>query len=144
VELILRKLSEDAAVVDILEAYPHPSREDILAALSYAAEARLRRHLRDGGLSVRAVREECPRLPDRDVLARAVETDSVLLTEHSDFGEWICALREPSVGVVFTRYRPSEIDRISSIVLGLCTTKSEGLYGKFTTVTSRKIPTRGI
>jgi hypothetical protein len=61
-----------------------------------------------------------------------------------DFGEWIFAHREPSVGVVFTRYRPSEIDRISSIVLGLCTTKSEGLYGKFTTVTSRKTPTRGI
>jgi uncharacterized protein (DUF433 family) len=103
VELILRKLSEDAAVVDILEAYPHLSGQDILAALSDGVEARLRRHLRDGGLSVRAVREESPGLPDRDVLARAVETDSVLLNEDSDFREWIIAHREPSVGVVFVR-----------------------------------------
>ena len=38
VELILRKLSEGAAVEDILEGYPHLKRQDILAALSYGAD----------------------------------------------------------------------------------------------------------
>ena len=39
VELILRKLSEGATLEELLGAYPHLSREDIQAALAYAAEA---------------------------------------------------------------------------------------------------------
>lgn len=38
VELILRKLAEGASEGDLLEAYPHLEREDILAALSYSAD----------------------------------------------------------------------------------------------------------
>jgi uncharacterized protein (DUF433 family) len=38
VELILRKLSEGASESDILAAYPHLSREDVRAAVSYAAD----------------------------------------------------------------------------------------------------------
>ena len=38
VELILRKLSEGMTIEALLTAYPHVSREDILAALSYSAE----------------------------------------------------------------------------------------------------------
>ena len=38
VELILRKLSEGASEADLLEAYPHLTREDIHAAMRYAAD----------------------------------------------------------------------------------------------------------
>jgi uncharacterized protein (DUF433 family) len=38
VELILRKLSEGATEADLLEAYPRLTREDIQAALAYAAD----------------------------------------------------------------------------------------------------------
>jgi len=38
VELILRKLSEGANETDLLEAYPKLTREDIQAAIRYAAE----------------------------------------------------------------------------------------------------------
>jgi uncharacterized protein (DUF433 family) len=38
VELILRKLSEGAGEQDLLEAYPRLSREDIQAAIRYAAD----------------------------------------------------------------------------------------------------------
>jgi len=38
VELILRKLSEGASEAELLDAYPHLSREDIQAALRYAAD----------------------------------------------------------------------------------------------------------
>ena len=38
VELILRKLSEGATDADILDAYPRLTREDIQAALAYAAD----------------------------------------------------------------------------------------------------------
>jgi hypothetical protein len=37
------------------------------------------------------VREESPGISDRDVLSRAVEMNRILLTEDSDFGEWIFA-----------------------------------------------------
>jgi uncharacterized protein (DUF433 family) len=39
VELIIRKLSEGAAEVDLLDAYPRLTKEDIRAALAYAAES---------------------------------------------------------------------------------------------------------
>jgi len=38
VELILRKLSEGASEADLLDAYPRLSREDIQAAMRYAAD----------------------------------------------------------------------------------------------------------
>jgi uncharacterized protein (DUF433 family) len=38
VDLVLRKLAEDASESDILDAYPHLSIEDIRAALASAAD----------------------------------------------------------------------------------------------------------
>ena len=38
VEQLLRKLSEGASEMDILDAYPRLTREDIQAALAYAAD----------------------------------------------------------------------------------------------------------
>ena len=38
VELILRKLSEGATELDLLDAYPRLSREDIQASIRYAAD----------------------------------------------------------------------------------------------------------
>ncbi len=39
VELLIRKLSEGAAEAELLDAYPRLHREDIQAALAYAADA---------------------------------------------------------------------------------------------------------
>jgi uncharacterized protein (DUF433 family) len=39
VELLLRKLGEGATEKELLEAYPHLTREDVRAALSYAADS---------------------------------------------------------------------------------------------------------
>jgi uncharacterized protein (DUF433 family) len=39
VELIVRKLGEGATVEDILDGYPNLKREDVQAALIYAAES---------------------------------------------------------------------------------------------------------
>jgi len=38
VELILRKLSEGASESDLLDAYPRLTREDLQAAMAYAAD----------------------------------------------------------------------------------------------------------
>jgi uncharacterized protein (DUF433 family) len=45
VELLLRKLSEGDTIDDLLAAYPHLAREDVLAALSYGAQAISREEL---------------------------------------------------------------------------------------------------
>jgi uncharacterized protein (DUF433 family) len=39
VELILRKLSEGATETDLLDGYPRLTREDVQAAMRYAADA---------------------------------------------------------------------------------------------------------
>jgi len=39
VELLLRKLGEGATEAQLLDAYPRLTREDILAAITYAAQA---------------------------------------------------------------------------------------------------------
>jgi len=39
VELVLRKLSEGATEADLLDAYPRLTRQDIQAALAYAASS---------------------------------------------------------------------------------------------------------
>jgi len=38
VELILRKLGEGMEIQDLIKAYPHLTKEDILAAISYSAD----------------------------------------------------------------------------------------------------------
>lgn len=38
VELILRRLSEGETEADLMDAHPRPTREDIRAALAYAAD----------------------------------------------------------------------------------------------------------
>jgi uncharacterized protein (DUF433 family) len=38
VELILKKLSQGASIEELLKSYPHLSREDVFAALTYASE----------------------------------------------------------------------------------------------------------
>jgi len=38
VELLLRKLSEGVTIQELLEAYPHLTKKDTLAALSYSAD----------------------------------------------------------------------------------------------------------
>ena len=38
VELILRKMAEEMTFEELLEAYPHITKDDILAAISYSAD----------------------------------------------------------------------------------------------------------
>lgn len=38
VEIILKRLSEGMEIKELLEAYPHLTKDDVLAALSYSAE----------------------------------------------------------------------------------------------------------
>ena len=125
VELLLRKLGEGATEADILESYPHLTRDDIRAALAYAADTlshsetvvyepqdsmrfladescdgRVVRALRLAGHNVKPVREIAPELPDEDVIVVARNEDRVLITEDRDFGQIFFAAGVRSVGVI--------------------------------------------
>jgi len=52
------------------------------------------RSLRSAGYDVVAVTESFPYSTDKEVLGVAVEEDRILITEDSDFGEWVLAHRE--------------------------------------------------
>lgn len=45
VELILRKMAEGMTIEELLEAYPHIIKDDILAAVSYSADVISREEL---------------------------------------------------------------------------------------------------
>ncbi|MGR3174153.1 MAG: DUF433 domain-containing protein [Candidatus Scalindua sp.] len=45
VELILRKMAEGMTIEELLEAYPHITKDDILAAVSYSADVISREEL---------------------------------------------------------------------------------------------------
>ncbi|MBI5141601.1 MAG: DUF433 domain-containing protein [Nitrospirae bacterium] len=45
VELILRKLSEGTSIDELVTAYPHLAKDDILAALSYSADVMAREEI---------------------------------------------------------------------------------------------------
>ncbi|MFQ5712755.1 MAG: DUF433 domain-containing protein [Candidatus Scalinduaceae bacterium] len=45
VELILRKMSEGMTIEELLKAYPHLTKKDILAAVSYSADVISREEL---------------------------------------------------------------------------------------------------
>jgi len=52
------------------------------------------RSLRSAGYDVVAVTESFPSATDKEVLGVAVEEDRILITEDSDFGEWVLIHRE--------------------------------------------------
>jgi uncharacterized protein (DUF433 family) len=56
VDLLLRKLSEGASEADLLGAYPRLTREDIHAAIRYAADTIASEHAERSGVSADARR----------------------------------------------------------------------------------------
>ncbi len=105
VEIVLRKLSDGATTQALLSAYPRLTPDDIRAALVYAADTIAHETLvpwpeitvrfladeccdyaavdalRQAGHDVLAVAEFQQRSVDRELMALALETDRVLLTE---------------------------------------------------------------
>jgi uncharacterized protein (DUF433 family) len=57
VELLLHQLSEGATEDSLLEAYPHLTREDIMAAIAYAAETVAQQKASDDNIATRARRK---------------------------------------------------------------------------------------
>jgi len=74
---------------------------------------RIVRFLRDSGFKVFSVVESCPGVSDKEIIALAKEKRALLIMEDHDFGEWVFAHHEPTLGVVFLRYRHSDYQKIA-------------------------------
>jgi len=90
------------------------------------------RSLRSAGYDVIAVSESCPSAADVEVLKAAVEDRRILITEDSDFGEWIYAHKEKMNGVIFIRFPAGARSKLGETSLKLIEKHGSDLFKNFT------------
>jgi predicted nuclease of predicted toxin-antitoxin system len=87
--------------------------------------------LRQAGHDVLAVAEFQQRSVDRELMALALETDRILLTEDKDFGWLVFAARMDSPGVVLLRFPASARSGLADTIAELVKGKGNQLPGAF-------------
>lgn len=100
--------------------------------------------LRNSGCNVFSVAESCPGISDQEVLELARKRKALVVTEDHDFGTWVFAHHEPSLGVILLRYRHSDYERIASSLIRVLQKYGKSLYGQFAVVTVAKVRLRRI
>ncbi|BCB97064.1 hypothetical protein JZK55_19860 [Dissulfurispira thermophila] len=99
-------------------------------------------NLKEAGFEIISVLKDYQGASDRKVLELSKTFNAIIITEDKDFGEWIFAHKEKSIGVIFLRYNSTEFQKISSSLIILLKKFGTELYGKFTVVTIKKIRIR--
>jgi predicted nuclease of predicted toxin-antitoxin system len=89
------------------------------------------RALRSHGHEVETVAELAPGAPDEEVVALAVRTRAILLTEDRDFGRLVFAQETSSGGVIYIRFPASARGDLGGAVVHLVDRMGERLVGKF-------------
>jgi predicted nuclease of predicted toxin-antitoxin system len=100
----------------------------------------LRQRLHD----VVSVLKEYQGIPDEDVLGLARKLEAILLTEDSDFGKWVFAHRVTTVGIIFLRYAPDDLEAVTTSLQKVIKAHQAALRGKFVVITPKKIRIREI
>ncbi len=100
--------------------------------------------LRDNGFEVISVSEKHPSISDKTVLERSIEYKAIVLTEDSDFGEWVFAHKAETNGVIFLRYSTQHFADITDSLIKVLNTAGDLLYGKFVVITVKKVRVRDI
>lgn len=98
----------------------------------------------EDGFDVYAIVHECPGIVDSEVLARAAQRNSLLLTEDSDFGEWVFAHGRRGVSILYLRYGQSDLREIIRAVRLVLHNIADEEVNRFTVITPKKIRTRDI
>lgn len=107
-----------------------------------SVDYRIVKALRSKGFEVISVLEENPGIPDKDVIGHAKVNNALLLTEDSDFGEWVFVHKTRNISVIFLRYKAEEIENISDSLIKTLIDYSVSLSGKFVVITVNKIRIR--
>jgi len=94
--------------------------------------------LRQHGFQVISVLEEFRGISNGEVLNLAREHKAFLITEDSDFGEWIFASHERNIGVIFLRYREQEIQNIADALIDVLRKHDLSLSNRFVVITPKK------
>ena len=100
--------------------------------------------LRTNGFFVISIMEKYSGISDVEVLAKCVENKALLLTEDSDFGEWIFSHHKQNKGVIFLRYKFDQLDRIIEQLIFVLNKYNIKLNSNFTVLTAQKIRMRSI
>lgn len=96
------------------------------------------------GFDLYVVVSECPGISDRQVLECALERKALLLTEDSDFGEWIFAHGQKGVSILYLRYAHHELREIIRALKMVLHNYEKAAVERFTVITPKKIRMRDI
>ncbi len=99
--------------------------------------------LRGSGFDVISIQEDYKSVPDAEVIKISKKSNSIILTEDKDFGEWVFAHKAEGLSVLL-RYHHEDLELIVKSLINYITNYSEVLFGHFTTVTKNKIRRRQI
>ena len=100
--------------------------------------------LRNAGVKVVSVYESYRGIPDAEVIEQSLNPNQIILTEDKDFGEWVFSHKTKNLSVIFLRYKFSDTEKIIRILLELISSKQEGLFNHYTTITIDKTRMRSI
>jgi predicted nuclease of predicted toxin-antitoxin system len=106
--------------------------------------AEIVRQLRDDGHSVSWIVEGTRGSVDPDVLAEALESNSLLITNDKDFGELVFSNHLHSAGVLLLRIHNLPYKSRASKVCSLIRSDGDSLLGQFSVLTPAGLRSREI
>jgi predicted nuclease of predicted toxin-antitoxin system len=101
--------------------------------------------LRQRGIDVTYVAEDCSSETDRAIMRMAQEQGRIIITFDRDYGELIFKQRQPPpAGILFLRFDPDYPTEPGEIIARLIESGTVPLLGKFTVVERDKLRQRPI
>ena len=98
--------------------------------------------LREDGYQVNYISEEASGISDLNVVKMIEKSSGVLITEDSDFGEWIFVHKCKNLGVIFLRYKKEDLHSISDSLIKVIEKFKRDLFKKFIVITKNKMRVR--
>jgi predicted nuclease of predicted toxin-antitoxin system len=105
-------------------------------------EQRVITKLRESGIEVYSIYESARGISDEQVIKLSLDPPRIILTEDKDFGEWVFAHHIQTISVILLRYQWKDAALIADKLAQLILESGDGLFGKFTTLTTTKVRTR--
>jgi len=99
--------------------------------------------LRENGIIVRSIQEECPGINDSDVIKIAIDQKLIILTFDSDYGELIFRYTKSNPpSVVYFREKGNQPEFAASSLLSVLSNSKIILAGSFTVIEPNNIRQR--
>ena len=103
------------------------------------------RDLREAGYDLQWILEDAPSIKDEKVIEFAKATQTILISEDKDFGEWVFSHHVTGLTIIFLRYKKEEYEKIlQDLKIVLTDLEGTALEHEFITITARKIRRRTI